>query len=456
MTMLRRTLPLPARAVLWGLAVVLSGAVLAHAQTVPNLPAAQAASPTDLIMIDQPDASTPTGWQSRRITPSVLLGEISLSPLSLAGNATNATGPATSVLLNSTLQFDGSGKLGIDLATPNTWTGGQAFPTQASTDNSTLAATDAWVKQFFPGLTTNVEATNVPGLDGAHWFIYNAPSILDTVDTLRVDRSPSYSGGTPGDTYSAIWGNCSVGNGVADYEWCAQFTLVNAATGGQNVALAAYATKLSGAGPTFGVNFNLTDTSGAADPSSGLTNEFDIAGNGTDANTQRIAANFVVSKYGSGADAHASAISFSPAASGIFDNGTIYRAGNYGVGENFSAGTFLVASLFLGPGQKIALDGSGTTYNRYLEYTAGTFEYVTEDGQAMQIGDAGNMTLKYSLVIGGGSAITSSGGGGVLMPQAFQSGAVASQTCTIDSGAVSGSKTLIYTNGILTGGTCNT
>lgn len=343
------------------------------------------------------------------------LGEESLASLLASppsiGNVTPNSIAATTLSVSSTVSGTG---FSAYFASPPPIGG----TTPAAGAFTTLSATSLSVAAELPGLSSSVEGIGVPGLDHAHWFIYNAPSSLDTINTLRVDRSPSYTGGTSGDVYDAIWGNCSIGSGVANFEWCGLFQLNNFATGGQNVALAAYATKNSGAGPTFAINPSLTDNSGNANPTNGLTNEFNLVANGTDTNIQRIAADFQLKTYGAGTAAHAgAAVRFLPGAGTTFDNGVIFGSG----GSGASFGTFINASgatcdtdQYIGPSNNFIVDCSGNV-------TAHAYEapiFYGPDGSSYYLSVTDNTVTNFvSLVSNSNIGLTPNAFGGVYVTQ---------------------------------------
>ena len=59
-----------------------------------------------------------------------------------------------------------------------------------------------------PNLSSSVEGTGTPGLDGAHWMIFHAPSTVADASnaSLRVQRSASYPNSGETGTAKAIWG----------------------------------------------------------------------------------------------------------------------------------------------------------------------------------------------------------------------------------------------------------
>lgn len=156
---------------------------------------------------------------------------------------------------------------------------------------------------------------------------------------------------------------------------------------------------------------------------------------------------------------HTSAIDTSGATLTNLVNGSAgtlaYPHSNIGIGDAFYIGsTSAVVGIEFGVGGNantnayISTDGS----NFFQTMTNGSIPLLFgfNNSEKMRINGT-TIELEENTTIGAGSAITSSGPGGALTAPAFQSGAVASQTCTVNQ-----AKTLTFTNGILTGGTCNT
>jgi hypothetical protein len=150
---------------------------------------------------------------------------------------TNYSGKVTATVLAGVL----SSIIGIfalygSLSGNNTWTGTNIF-------SGTVTVNGAITAPEFPNLSSNVEGTGVPGLDGGHWFVWNQPGSFDSQETFRVDRHVNSGTGLTGNTYKAL-SVFSTGNPAnAGYEWTFlsnQFNTANASTGSQNVSTAAY------------------------------------------------------------------------------------------------------------------------------------------------------------------------------------------------------------------------
>ena len=130
------------------------------------------------------------------------------------GTATTTIDSAGDLTVGHSLTANGNVTLGNATST-------NLFSTTASSTN--LSAQDAAIGTLstpgLPNLTASVEGTGDPGLDGAHWFIWNDPATFDPTATLRVDRHADVGSGVSGDTYDAIWANASSGANNAGYEW---------------------------------------------------------------------------------------------------------------------------------------------------------------------------------------------------------------------------------------------
>jgi hypothetical protein len=97
-----------------------------------------------------------------------------------------------------------------------------------------------------PNLSPSVRASGVPGLDGAHWFIWNQPAGFDGTATLRIDRHVAVGSGVAPRTYSALLVKSSTNPGNAGFEYGFSSEFVNTAnlsTTAQNVAVAGTAWK---------------------------------------------------------------------------------------------------------------------------------------------------------------------------------------------------------------------
>ena len=128
-------------------------------------------------------------------------------------------------------------------------------------------------------------------------FIQTGSSATDFA-TAFFRRYADYTGGTPGFTNAALWVQTETAAGAAAYEWNAVFKLLNAATGGQNVAAYFQSDRMSGAGPTWAQASEAFESTAEDDPIVGLvTNEGANRSNGTDANDQRVIFDAVATRY---------------------------------------------------------------------------------------------------------------------------------------------------------------
>ncbi|MGV2130491.1 tail fiber domain-containing protein [Agrobacterium vitis] len=257
-----------------------------------------------------------------------------------------------------------------------------------------------------PGWSANIQGTGVPGLDGKHWMLWNKPKAPDPTTTMRVDRHAAYSGGTSGNVTSAFWSNCSASASVVNFEWCGRFFMDNSAIGGQNLALNAVAQRYATSGPTWSTNFLCQQLDGVANPTAScIGSEYDIVGNGTDKNRQRIGLQMVVARPPSGGvDAHAYAAFWTtPERKAVWDNILVAdgSGGTYGNGIDLSKGAFSGSALALGPSQKLAFDAmGGSTFNRYMFYAGGSLAYQTQNGVVAQLNDDGRIQAGRAGAVG--------------------------------------------------------
>lgn len=112
-------------------------------------------------------------------------------------------------------------------------------------------------------------------------------------------RNAQYSGGTPGNTISALRLQDNVGANVTNYEWTLTSILNNSATAGQNVAIYGQGNKqTAGAGPTWAGVMEARDVSGAANPTKGLIGmEIDVRASGGDSGLNRVGLDLVLTRY---------------------------------------------------------------------------------------------------------------------------------------------------------------
>jgi hypothetical protein len=249
------------------------------------------------------------------------------------------------------------------------------------------------INTFFPGMqgcwtnsTNSVEGTGVNGFDGNQFFIWYAPSSTagsGNPAAFRVDRRPSFTGGTPGTTQNAMWGYIVVPSGDTFYEWAILGQVDNSATAGQNVGIYALGNAMtSGAGPTWGGVSQITDRSSAANPTVGRVGlEVDNSANGTDTNSNRVLIDAVVQNFNSGtAPTVTYGLRVSPATFTI-TNGLYFNNGTFTNFINSNSGTFSVA----GTGKITSGSGSLSGVGLSLQNSVGTCTFTaTNSGASTQ------------------------------------------------------------------------
>lgn len=126
----------------------------------------------------------------------------------------------------------------------------------------------------------------------------------DTTSTLYLNRSASYTGGTPGYVNSSFFSRTNVSAGATAFEWGIVGVMDNYSNAGENVALYGQGNKYSTTGPTWAVCTEARDMTGQSvtSESGGLIGiEVGVFANGTDAYDRRIGVDVVAGKTGSGA-----------------------------------------------------------------------------------------------------------------------------------------------------------
>lgn len=124
---------------------------------------------------------------------------------------------------------------------------------------------------------------------------YNpAPTATDVADFGILRRSAT--GGTAGVTNSAFRVIHVAQAGTASFEWASLSIMENNATAGENVA-GYWQGKKNSTGPTWAGVLEAIDTTGTANPTTGLVGaEVDIRANGTDNNNNRVGVDVVVTR----------------------------------------------------------------------------------------------------------------------------------------------------------------
>lgn len=217
---------------------------------------------------------------------------------------------------------------------------------------------------------------------GRRYYLNQTNNDGTEYSAFQIQRTASYTGGTPGYVNSALVVKTTVSSGVANFEWAVLGIVENSATGGENVAIYGQGKRMtSSTGATWAGVLEVRDESGAADPTTGLIGlEIDVFANGTDTsgNRNRIGLDIVVGKSDTGGTkcyiGHG--IRISPfgldaavaevykavnididATFGIFSNNTI------AVGIDFSGATISTAALRIARGQKIAWEATSSIYS---------------------------------------------------------------------------------------------
>jgi hypothetical protein len=262
--------------------------------------------------------------------------------------------------------------------------------------------------------SNSVEGTGVNGLDGQQFFIWHAPITPSTPQgmTLRVDRDPSYTGGSPSSVYNAIWGRSVVSSGVADNEWAILGEVDNSSTsGGQNVGGYFQGNKMvSNASPTWGGVLQIIEkvsTTNPTTPSVGA--EIDLQANNTDTGLNRVLLELVGQK---GVGATLPTISYGIRLGPTNGNNTLAQ---FGTGLYFNNATFNVGIDLTAAGNSFttaaiktpgfAVDGSGnlTANNLTTAWTAftptptcGTATITTNSARFRTTGKTTNAQVEFT------------------------------------------------------------
>lgn len=167
------------------------------------------------------------------------------------------------------------------------------------TSNTFAGLTDKG--SYFPGASTNVQSTGVPGLDmtnSSGFQIFNNVTTtgVGANPTLNVQRSASYSGAAVpvGWTCPVLHIYDVIGSGVPDFMWSTNIETNNYSTSttAQNVCLAAthraYNTGSTHASKSWASNIVMEDHSGGNPTNARIGMELDMMANGPDDGIQRI------------------------------------------------------------------------------------------------------------------------------------------------------------------------
>lgn len=247
----------------------------------------------------------------------------------------------------------------------------------------------------------DVQGTGTPGLSNAPLFLWRDLREFDPTPTLRIDRHVNGGSGQSWNTYKALWVLGSTNASNAGFEWTItgeQHNTALASTGAQNVAVNGTIFKeangIGPVGPSWGGNFNCTDTTGEVDPvASCIGAEIDVgakAGAGTDKNRQRVGVQIV---GGGASDVHTGYGILMGTNGGTFDRG-IALAGPYGLGIDLTAASFSGAAISLAPEQWLAFDGTAAGgFGHFLGLHDGRLTYMSPGGPLWRVSDDGAVYL---------------------------------------------------------------
>lgn len=283
-----------------------------------------------------------------------------------------------------------------------------------SVASATQGARADTVFSALPTATGNVQGTGIPGINGGHFFAYNAPSTFDNVPTMRIDRSvlSATGAGTLGSTYKALWVLGYTNPSSPGYEWTGTFEQHNRTSGtagAENVALNATvfleSNSISPIGKTWGSNFVVDDREAVVNPGySRIGSEIDnfcLNTGGTDTSRNRVVLQLAFGAT-NGNPSAGSPLHFGRGI--LFGSNTsntildrlieVSGAGSYGIGLDTSGATFSGPVLFMTGGQRIAFDGNTSgVFNRSMFYSSGSLAYESQNGVVFSLNDAGNLTL---------------------------------------------------------------
>lgn len=244
--------------------------------------------------------------------------------------------------------------------------------------------------------SSNVQSSSLPGLDGSQFYIYHAPnSVPANQATLRVDRHATYSGGTFGFVYNAVWGYMNPTSAVADFQWALLGQVDNnATTSAENVGVYGQCNALlSNSSPSWGGTMQVIEKSGAADPTNGRVGlEVDLMANGTDVHGNRVIIDVVLQKYLSGAAPTCqNGLRINPGSSGgVFTSGISFA----GSGANYTNQVSGIGWSVGGTGTLILSQFTGS--NSILQCSVGQL--------AANPGDTGDGAASFSWAIGANTA----------------------------------------------------
>jgi microcystin-dependent protein len=257
------------------------------------------------------------------------------------------------------------------------WTllGQQTNSTLAITGAQNVAVDGTIFKDF--SLTRGIYATTGTSGTGATATVtYTGAQIANVGEKVII------AGVTPGGYNGTYTATASSAGSVS---------FASATTGAQSVA---GTIKGGSLGPSWGGNFVCEDRTSEANPvASCIGTEIDAfhTGLSTDTNRQRVGIQIAVGSRDAGVSHVGYGILMGNTQSaGIIDRG-IAIFNNYANGFDTAAASFSGGAVFLGPDQKIVLDGNTSgIFNRSLMYSSGELIYTTSNGNVVQIDDNGH------------------------------------------------------------------
>lgn len=206
--------------------------------------------------------------------------------------------------------------------------------------------------------------------------IQRANTTADDFALLFVNRTANHTGGTPGNVNAGINVRSTVSAGNTNYEWAVNAIMDNYATAGENVAVAATASKQSGAGPTWSVAAHTLDYN--TDPASGVLGiETLLTANGTDTNGARIVVDIAGGKLGG--------VGTTPTITSgvrIYAQSSVNANATFTRGISFGAGTF---------GTLIGTEGSPTVTNG-IDLSGITIGTSAFKSSGFNVSGSGNIT----------------------------------------------------------------
>lgn len=270
------------------------------------------------------------------------------------------------------------------------------------------------------------------GLGASYMMQFNQPTTAGHAfsNTVMINRIADYSGGSPGWVNTGLFVTSTVSSSSTSFEWAILGRVQNSATGGQNVGVYGQGNALtSSTGPTWGMVAEARDASGTERAGATIGIEIDCIANGTNSTYRnRIGAQIVVGKDGSGAAAtcfagvYITAINggvdgnytngihigndpvFSPSitctnAIRIVTNGTtaIFDTGSKTVGT-YMAGSYSASAFRMSAGSWFDYEDTGSVKSRYnsgqaaIEFNTGLYITGATGGNSLIRGGTNTTT----------------------------------------------------------------